>query len=213
LIQQAQFNEALAALKKGSDLLPAGDSRHEQVRQLAQFCQRQALLDARLPAVLEGTEKPANPAEQIEFARLCALKQLYAAAARFSRDAFAADPKRAEAVPSGARYNAARAAALAGCGQGKDPDKLDDQERARWRQQALDWLRADLTWWGMALDNGTAAATAQVQQQMRHWQADADLAGVRDPDALAQLPEAERQQWQQLWADVTALLKRAEAPR
>jgi hypothetical protein len=29
---------------------------------------------------------------------------------------------------------------------------------------------------------------------------------VRDPSALAQLPDAERQAWQKLWADVAALL-------
>src|SRR5215472_4056243 len=42
------------------------------------------------------------------------------------------------------RYNAANAAALAGCGQGEDAAKLNDNERTRLRQQALTWLRADL---------------------------------------------------------------------
>jgi hypothetical protein len=32
---------------------------------------------------------------------------------------------------------------------------------------------------------------------------------VRGPDALAKLPEAEREQWQKLWADVQRLLDRA----
>jgi serine/threonine-protein kinase len=211
LLQQAQFNKALTALKKGADLLPAKDSRHEEVRQFVQKCQRLVILDAKLPGVLRGAEKPANAAEQIEFAELCGLKKLAATAARLSRDAFAADPKLAETVPSGARYNAACYAALAGCGQGRDADKLDGQERARWRRQALHWLRADLTWWGKALDKGNAQAKAEVQPQMRHWQTDADLAGVRDKEALAKLPAEERQQWQQLWADVAALLRRSAA--
>jgi hypothetical protein len=34
---------------------------------------------------------------------------------------------------------------------------------------------------------------------------------VREPAALAKLPEAERQAWQGLWADVAALHKRTEA--
>jgi hypothetical protein len=42
------------------------------------------------------------------------------------------------------RYNAACAAALAACGQGKDSAKRDAQERARLRRQALDWLREGL---------------------------------------------------------------------
>jgi tetratricopeptide (TPR) repeat protein len=38
------------------------------------------------------------------------------------------------------------------------------------------------------------------------WQSDPALAGVRDGAALTKLPDAERQQWQRLWADVAALL-------
>jgi tetratricopeptide (TPR) repeat protein len=38
------------------------------------------------------------------------------------------------------------------------------------------------------------------------WQTDPALASVRDPAPLAQLPAAERRQWQRLWADVAALL-------
>ena len=41
-----------------------------------------------------------------------------------------------------------------------------------------------------------------VRQQMQHWQQDADFVGVRGPDALAKLPEAERQAWQTLWTEV-----------
>jgi hypothetical protein len=37
----------------------------------------------------------------------------------------------------------------------------------------------------------------------------ADLASVRDPEALDLLPEAERQAWQQFWAEVDALLQKA----
>jgi hypothetical protein len=46
---------------------------------------------------------------------------------------------------------------------------------------------------------------------MGHWQQDSDLAGLRDPDAVARLPADERQACQQLWADVAALLKQAQA--
>jgi hypothetical protein len=47
-----------------------------------------------------------------------------------------------------------------------------------------------------------------VQRLLRHWQRGADFAGVRGA-ALARLPEAERQAWQQLWADVEQTLKKA----
>jgi tetratricopeptide (TPR) repeat protein len=212
LMRRAQFPEAAASLKKAGELFPERTPGREQARQLRQLCQRYLILDARLPRILEGREKPASAAEQFEFARLCYLKKLYAAAARFARDAFTAGPKLLEAVPAGTRYNAACSAALAGCGQGKDADQLDDQERTRWRRQALAWLRHDLTWWGKALAHGNAQTNARVRLWMRHWQHDGDLAGVRAGDALARLPDEERKQWESLWADVDALLRRVSAP-
>src|SRR5262249_8791699 len=153
---------AAAALKKGADLLPAKDPRRVGALQLQQQCQRFVILDARLPTILRGTEQPANADEQLEFAQLCVLKKQYAPAARFCRDAFAAEPQRAEAVLRATRYNAACIAALAGCGQGTDAGRLDDKERALWRRQALDWLRLDVTWWDKALDNGNAQTNAQA---------------------------------------------------
>ena len=152
LIQQARFDEATAALKKASDLLPAKDSRRAQVRGLQQQCERYKALDARLPAILRGTEKPDNAANQIEFARLCHLKKHYAAEARLYADALAALPRLADEPRNSFRYNAACAAALAGCGRGEDGAKLGDGERARWREQARQWLRADLAVWTKALD-------------------------------------------------------------
>ena len=50
---------------------------------------------------------------------------------------------------------------------------------------------------------------AVVQQTMQHWLGDTDFAGVRGPKALANLPEAERQDWQKLWADVKELFAKA----
>jgi hypothetical protein len=182
------------------------------VRQLQQQCQRYAILDARLPALLRGKEKPANAAEQIELARLCFLKKYHAAAARFSRDAFTAEPELAEDVRAGARYEAACAATLVGCGQSKGARTMDDKERALWRRQALDWLRQDLAGWGKALDKGTPQTKAQVRYWMQHWQND-DLAGVRARGGLARVPAEERKQWQRLWSDVDALLRRVSQAR
>jgi Flp pilus assembly protein TadD len=210
LMQQAQFDEAAAWLKKAADLLPAINPERGQARQRQQQCERYAALDARLPAILQATEEPANAAEQIEFARLCELKKLYAAAALFYAGAFAAEPKLVEDVPGGIRYDAACAAALAGCAAGKDAEKPDGKEQARLRRQALDWLREDLTWWSKKLEKGTARIAAR--KRLQHSQSDPDLAGVRDKDALAHLPNEERAQWEQLWSDVEALLRRVSGP-
>ncbi len=44
---------------------------------------------------------------------------------------------------------------------------------------------------------------------LQSWNADPDLACVRDHDALARLPDPERKDWQALWSNVAELLRRA----
>src|SRR5262249_54469091 len=112
--------------------------------------------------------------------------------------------------PKDGRYNAACAAAPAGCGQGEDADQLDEQERAPWRRQALDWLRADLAHWTKAVENDTPPTRAALPGTLRHWQRDPDLAGLRDAAALAELPEEEREAWRGPWAEVKEALTRAD---
>jgi hypothetical protein len=90
-----------------------------------------------------------------------------------------------------------------------DANKLEDAERRRLRQQALDWLRGHLESVGRVLDRRPDLAPA-LTRDLKHWLDAPDLAGVRGPEALAKLPEAERQAWQQLWHDVADLLKRAQ---
>jgi tetratricopeptide (TPR) repeat protein len=129
---------------------------------------------------------------------------------RFWEEAVSAQPGLTAAGPSVHRYNAACAAALAGCGKGKDAAPLDASERARWRNKALDWLRAELAAWRQQLADNANNARSAVRQQMEHWQRDPDFAGVRGNEALATLPESERLAWQQLWAQVEETLARAE---
>jgi tetratricopeptide (TPR) repeat protein len=105
-----------------------------------------------------------------------------------------------------ARYNAARAAA----GEA-DAGKLTDKEKSSLRQQALAWLRDNLKHYTGQLKGSDATQRAAVEKTLKNWQEDADLASVREAKALAKLPEGERAAWQQLWADVAALLKKVSA--
>jgi hypothetical protein len=177
-----------------------------------QEAERLVVLDGRLPAVLRGVVRPADAAECLAFALLCQrYKRRYDGSARFYAEAFAARPDLAGDLPAGHCYNAACAAALAASGQGEDAAFLDGRGRARWRREALTWLRADLALWAKRLEDGKPADRSLVQKTLRHWRADANLASLRDKDALAKLPEGERQACVRLWADVDALLKRAGA--
>ena len=54
-----------------------------------------------------------------------------------------------------------------------------------------------------------AKARAEVVATLEHWQKDHDLSGVREADALAGLPEAERAEWQALWEQVARRLAAA----
>jgi serine/threonine protein kinase/Flp pilus assembly protein TadD len=204
-----EFSESLAAFKQAQKLASGANwskGHAELLRQAEQF----ALLDAKLPKILNGEVLPAHAAELVGLAALCRLqcRQLYAACARFYREAFDAEPKRADDLSRAHRYDAARAAALAGCGQGKDAANLEPQEHARLRKQALIWLRADLIAWS-ALEKESEKTRPRVLAAMRDWQQDPDFNGVRDEAALAKLGGNERRDWQKLWKEVEELRKRA----
>jgi serine/threonine-protein kinase len=114
-----------------------------------------------------------------------------------------------EELAAGCRYPAARSAALAGCGLGEGGARLSAAERTRWRKQARAWLRADLAVWARALDSGPRAARIRVTRLLSHWQADPDLAGLRDRSVLDKWSADERKDCLALWNEVDILLKRA----
>jgi len=162
-------------------------------------------------AILQGKHKPTTAEEPLYLAGFCAWdEKRYAAAARLYADAFAAKPEL-----EGYRGNAARAAALAASGRGTDAGQLDEKERARWRIQAIDWLRVALTLWAKQLESRveTAKGMQFAQWSPLQWQTTHEFAGIRDPAALAKLPEAEREACRKLWSDVDAFLKQAGAKK
>jgi tetratricopeptide (TPR) repeat protein/serine/threonine protein kinase len=212
LKQKGEFRQALEELRRGHELGSKDPRWPYPSAQWVRQCERLVKLDAKLPQVLKGEAQPADAAERLDLAQMCQLpsKSLNAAAVRFYTDAFAREPKVADDLGAAHRYNAARAAALAGVGQGQDARNLDDKERARLRRQALDWLQADLRAWHRLLANGPAQVPpAAVAKRMRYWLADTAFAGLRGPEALAKLPDAEQQRWRELWDQVADALARA----
>jgi tetratricopeptide (TPR) repeat protein len=214
LLSRGEFAQAQEAARRALDLLPPRDGLRGRVSRWLPRCERGLALSAKLPAVLQGKARPADAAEALALAQLCQQhKQLYTAAARLYTGAFAAEPKLAEDLQAQNRYAAARSAALAAAGKGQDANQLDSNERGHWRQQALDWLRADLDARARQPADTKPAQRQAILQVLQHWRQDGDLAGVRDEKSLAALPAAQRDAWCKLWTDVAALLHKAHSPR
>jgi serine/threonine protein kinase/tetratricopeptide (TPR) repeat protein len=211
LLEQGHFAEALAAFKRSHEL-GAKDPRWpsasaQRVREVEQI----VALEGKLPHLLQGEGQPADAAGWLALARCARYKKLHVAATGFYARAFAAQPERASDLDRGARYEAACAAALAGCGQGQDAAPLDAKERARLRGQALAWLRADLALRAKQVASGRPKEREAGQAGLHSWRRDRHLAGVRD-DALDKLPAAEREAWRKFWADVADAPAGVQAP-
>jgi hypothetical protein len=101
---------------------------------------------------------------------------------------------------------------------------LHVDERALLRQQALDWLRADLTSCRQRLDDatvqpnrtaqpkGTAQPDAWIRQRLQVWRDEPSVDAVRANDSLADLRDQERELWVRFWSDADAPLRRMSVP-
>ncbi len=202
---QGKLDEAIAEFRTAVKLNPniRGASWPAHVEALAAVAPR-------LPALLKGQDRSRDAAEALALAEMMHWTQHYAQAARLYRETFAAHPELADGVHPGNRFDAACAAARAGAVQGQDKPPLDEPEKARWRKQALDWLREHLAMHASQLKDPKERGA--VPGYLRAWQTDADLAGTRDREALKKIPADERRAWEALWKDVDALLKGEARP-
>jgi hypothetical protein len=136
-------------------------------------------------------------------------KRLHATAARCAAEAFRTDPQWADNLQQQYRNGAACSAARAAARKTKDARVMPDRVVLKLRRQAYRWLRADLSAWTRLVAAGQVGRS-RLERILRHWQKDADLAGLRDKEALAKLPAEERAAFEKFWADV-AVLKSAKA--
>jgi tetratricopeptide (TPR) repeat protein len=210
LRRQGKWDESLAALRKAEQLAP----KHPVILKNRQRTMTWQELDQKLPALLSDVEKTHSASEKLELAALCFyVKHFYRQAANLYEEAFRADETLAATANKEHRYDAACAALLAATGQGLDSSKLDDSEKTALRRQSLNWLRADLVDWDKQLQQNTLENRNAVQQTLNRWQRDDNLLSVREPAALQKLPDPEQNDWEKLWADVTALLQRAQGKK
>jgi serine/threonine-protein kinase len=225
--QRGDFIGSLAEYRK---LREQGSKRpgwSDRWDKIVASAERKAALANRLPGILKGAYRPRDNAERLDFARMCRDTMRYAAAARLWSEALAADPKLRQDREAQYLYQAARSATLAAAGRGKDDSLPHDGEKARLRGQALLWLKDDLAVWSKVVDSGPPRADLGAWEKifgvgpqmvraatfytLRAWRVNEDLISVREPEALAKLPDCERKAWEAFWAEVEAVKTGAAA--
>jgi tetratricopeptide (TPR) repeat protein len=213
LCLEGRFADALQEMKIGHELGSKLTDWTYPSAHWVQQCEKMLAIDQKLEAVLKGqVPPPATSAECLGCATFCHRYHKYHAATTFFAGAFSKEPALLTAPGESHRYTAACCAARAAAGKGNDAAKLATADRTKLRQQALAWLREELVALTRPLDGPSTLTT--VAQTLQRWQENEDLAAVRDAQQLANLPEAERQDWQQFWTDVDTLLNnRRRCPR
>jgi serine/threonine-protein kinase len=187
-----EFRTALK-LSPGLDEAARGFSRCEMMRRLA----------SNIDAVLADPHTGASPLERAHLGSICRMNGRFADAVRFYTDAFAAAPSLTEDPSNGFRYQAACAAALAGRETGLTPEAGGASQRASYRQQARQWLSADVQLLRVQVER--QSAREHLRNILLRWQADPALAGIREASLLRALPEDERKQCVDLWSRVKEL--------
>ena len=204
----AHFNLGVALIERG-DFTGALKSLQEAQRLKDRFAQggiHQAKWQVEalrfIPEFAAGRDKIVDPVTLCEYAFICdrPLQRQYALATRLYARAFTADPKTAP----GRRYHAARAAVQAASGLDIELTTFGVEEYGVLTDQARLWLQTELA------DLRSQAANPKnwpsIRRTCTRWKADPALAPVRAPEWLAEMSGTDRQAWQELWADVDALI-------
>jgi len=213
---KGRFREALENFRRAHELgspdptwkYPSARWIHDTERMLA--------LEPRIP-MQQGQPEPADAGERVLLARICAARGLHGKAASLWQSAIKDRSFATSLEESYAEfdlepwYEAAREAVLAASIPPGNVGALEERERARWRAQALEWLRQDVVLWGKVVEQGGREARKQARGALQRLRLDHALASVRDQAGLTRLPASEREAWRTFWAQVNALLERAKA--
>jgi serine/threonine protein kinase/Tfp pilus assembly protein PilF len=191
--------EAAASAERGLKLAASAPELEQLCRLRRDSARRWVELEKQLPALLEGKLRVTDR-DRLELAELCASRGRHGKAAELYQEALRAGAT--EGRPMWALLQGAACAAVA----------VEGEERARWRRQALVWLRRQLTVWDGA-PKKSRDHWRQAERMMRLLRDDAALTAVRRPEALARLPAEERREWERFWGEVDARLKRCERQR
>ena len=106
LASQGRFAESLVPIKRGHEL---GSKRPDWRYPSAEWVRRveaTAAMEAKLPAFLKGEFQPGDTRERLGLAEVCHAKKLHRKGTTLYAAAFAANPKVADDLEAGYRYDA-----------------------------------------------------------------------------------------------------------
>ncbi|HEX4794314.1 MAG TPA: serine/threonine-protein kinase [Humisphaera sp.] len=172
----------------------------------------ETLVLTNLQAFLDGQYDPQDNDERIAMTGACQAARRTVAGANLWTAVFSSNSAEA------AKYRrwAIATASLAGCGQGADATSLSDPQRQAWRDQAREWLAAELAAASPAPTPSPPAPADQAATAARTnlavLQKSPDLAPLHDPARLQKFSSEEQAAWADLWArmDAAATTKAAQ---
>jgi tetratricopeptide (TPR) repeat protein/tRNA A-37 threonylcarbamoyl transferase component Bud32 len=161
--------------------------------------ERWAELEIRMQRALDQHGEPRDADEAEAFARIAYRKGIFDASARWFAEALGTrkDRQAGELARLEAACAALRVAAASG-----------QAGSVAWRARAQTWLGEDLGFLERRLGEGRPAAIA-ARKALGAWRVAPELADVREPARLGELPEAERAGWRELWDRASDLAARA----
>jgi Flp pilus assembly protein TadD len=196
LMRRGKHAEALRAYETSEKLARPGSPLVETASLGAREAARRLALEPRLDGLISGADVPKSLEQSLDVVGMCEARGAYARAAALFLRSFQ-DPS--VVVMAGAFHRAATSAALAASGAGSDAPSLDEAARGRWRTQAIEWLRLTLR---RIDEERTARPRLETLHAITRLRLDPALSSLREPEALASLPVAERKALVEFWAEV-----------
>ncbi len=203
-----RYSEAAELLRRGHELGTARPDWPYPSKLWLAAAEQLARQDDQFQALIAGEIEPKTGGEALAAANFALVRMSRPLAAARLFETGLADPEVEETSKAEFHYNAACAALLSSAGTSDAADLADD-ERARWRGLAFEWLTADLARLDAHATDDEPDNDQAVIDTLRHWQTDPDLAPIRG-DAVTELPSGEQPAWQALWSDHARILELAE---
>ena len=212
LKQEGDYAGALDMYRKGHEL---GSRRADWPKESVQWvaeAERELALSTRFPAMIRGEDRPRDDVERLTLAQMSFDRKLFAAAGRHWSEGCRTTPSYATTARQGSPT----------APPSLQPSPASDSARMNLRPMARRERSCAVRPSKGSRPNSPPGPGSLKPTLLRHaqtvardltrWKQDRDLTVIRDSETLARLPEAERKEWQALWAEVDSLLKHATAP-